>query len=68
MQAIQLLLGSATYPEWGPVVPETLEQELGNATALLFDPVAEGRTDEGYLGAGRTDPGRIRSDDIYFGP
>lgn len=48
--------------------PETLEHVLGKASALLFDPVAEGRTDAGYLGAGRPDPGRIRIDDIQSLP
>jgi spore coat protein H len=67
-QEIDLPLSSATYPSWGPVVPETRQSVLARATAVLFDPAAAGRNDDGYLGAGKTDPGQIRIDEIQFLP
>lgn len=65
-QQIVLDLSTAAFPVWASAVPETRDDVLGAATALLFDPVAGGRNDLGFLGSGVSDPGEIRIDSIAF--
>jgi spore coat protein H len=67
-QPIDLELASATFPDWGEAVPDTIEEILANATGLLLEPAAAGRDDEGWLGAGVVDVGEIHFDDIELAP
>ena len=68
MQPIDLELATATFPEWGEAVPDSIEEILANATGLLLEPAAAGRDDEGWLGAGIVDEGEMHVDDLQLVP
>jgi hypothetical protein len=68
LQEIVLDLQAASFSAGGDLVPETLEDVLASATALFFEPSAEGRSEDGYLGAGVSDSGNIQIDEIEFVP
>jgi hypothetical protein len=65
-QEIVLDLADASFS--GDLVVETLEDVLASVTALLFEPGAEGRSEDGYLGEGVSDSANIQLDDIEFVP
>jgi len=68
MQPIDLELATATFPDWGEEVPDSVEEILANATGLLLEPAAAGRDDEGWLGAGVVDEGELHLDDLQLVP
>ncbi len=67
-QELELSLSDTGFSGGGTLVPERLNDVLASATALLFEPFAEGRGEEGYLGAGMSDSGSIQVDEIQFTP
>jgi spore coat protein H len=67
-QEIVLDLASASFSAGGDLVPESLDDVLASVTALLFEPGAEGRSEDGYLGAGVSDSASIQLDEIQFVP
>jgi hypothetical protein len=67
-QELVLDLESASFSAGGDLVVETLDDVLASVTALLFEPRAEGRSEDGYLGEGVSDSVNIQLDDIEFVP
>ncbi len=68
LQEIVLDLQDASFSAGGDLVPETLDDVLASVTALFFEPSAEGRSEEGYLGDGVSDSGNIQIDEIALLP
>jgi hypothetical protein len=68
LQELILELSSASFPSWGLPVPESVASILASASALLFEPAATGRGEEGFLGAGVSDVGEIRIDEVQLLP
>jgi len=68
LEEIVLDLEALSFSAGGDLVPETLEDVLTSVTALFFEPSAEGRTEEGYLGEGVSDSATIQIDEIEFVP
>jgi hypothetical protein len=67
-QVIELELASASMPESGAGLPDVLSDVLAYGAALLIDPAVKGVNAEGYLGAGVSDRGSLRLDEIQFLP
>jgi hypothetical protein len=63
LQALTLNVSSATFLEGTTATPET-----PSTTTLSFEPAAEGRREDGYLGQGISDVGIIQVDEIQFLP
>jgi spore coat protein H len=68
VQELVLDLHNASFSAGGGLVHETLDDVLESVTALLFEPSAKGRNEDGYLGDGITDSGSLQLDQIEFVP
>ncbi len=67
-QDLDLDLASATFPAWGEAVPESPADILAQTTALLLEPAAAGRDEDGWLGPGVVDVGELHVDDVELVP
>lgn len=62
---IELVMDSAALPSWG-MTTDVLAMVRKGMSGLAFNTTPEGRNALGLLGAGKSDPGFLRIDDVQF--
>lgn len=63
---VELRFADAALPSWARATGDQLELVRKQVTGLVFHPIAEGRTSQGYFPDGVTDQGSLRIDDIVL--
>ena len=62
---IDLIVDASTLPSWG-MTTDVLATVRKSITGLAFNPTPIGRNGAGFLGAGQSDTGFVRIDDVQF--